>query len=307
MREKTDKRRAHEEFVRTVFASVHDRLVTVMQAFPELDELPVFYQELIDILYGTDRLRMSLGAVAWAARWTRDHKGGLAKQVRYGEDTVIGRKRAVARLASVVHQIDDDLIFLNEVRNVLRKIPYIEDAFTIVVAGYPNVGKSSFIRRVSTADPEVASYPFTTKSVIVGHCELDHERIQLLDTPGILDRPASERNAIEQQAMSAIMHVADVILFLIDASEHCGYSIEHQLHLLDEINSRVDVPVVAAVNKTDLKSLEGYPNISTGTGEGIEELFSTLCSFRTVRPPSYTRRNKDPDKTSYDGPSIERR
>ncbi len=306
MREKTDKRRAHEEFVRTAFAAVHDRLVAVMQAYPELDELPVFYQELIDILYGIDRLRMSLGAVAWAARWTRDHKGGLAKDVRYGEDTVIGRKRAIARLASVVHQIDDDLIFLNEVRNVLRKIPYIEDAFTIVVAGYPNVGKSSFIRRVSTADPEVASYPFTTKAVIVGHYGVGHDRIQLIDTPGVLDRPAAERNAIEQQAMSAIMHVADVILFIIDASEHCGYSIEHQLHLLEEIISLVDVPIVAAVNKTDLKSLEGYPNISTGTGEGVDELFTTLCAYRTVRPPSYTRSNKNSDKTSDDRPAIER-
>ena len=79
------------------------------------------------------------------------------------------RKRAVARLASMVHQIDKDLRFLNEIRNVLRKLPHVEDAFTIVIAGYPNVGKSSFIRRVSSAEPQVASYPFTTKGIIVGH------------------------------------------------------------------------------------------------------------------------------------------
>jgi len=47
-----------------------------------------------------------------------------------------------------------------------------EDEFTVVVAGYPNVGKSSFIRLVSTAEPEIAAYPFTTKGVIVGHRDL---------------------------------------------------------------------------------------------------------------------------------------
>ncbi|MBN1166232.1 MAG: 50S ribosome-binding GTPase [Methanospirillaceae archaeon] len=287
MREKSNKRRAHEEFVRTVYESVHDRLVAVMQSYPEIDTLPIFYQKLIDILYGIDRLRQSLGAVAWAARWTRDHKGGLAKEVRYGEDTAVARKRAIARLASVVHQVDDDLLFLNEVRNVLRKIPTVEDTFTIVIAGYPNVGKSSFIRRVSTAEPMVASYPFTTKEVIVGHCDIGADRVQLIDTPGVLDRPANERNAIEQQAMAAIMHVADVILFLIDASEHCGYSIENQLHLLSEIRSLVTVPLVAAVNKADLSLLPGYPNISTGTGEGVDALFKTLCSYRSPSPVTY--------------------
>jgi len=128
----------------------------------------------------------------------------------------------------MVHQIDKDLLFLNEVRNVLRKLPHIDDTFTVVIAGYPNVGKSSFIRRVSTATPEVASYPFTTKGVIVGHRDTGRDRVQFVDTPGILDRPSDERNAIEQQALSAVMNVADVILFIIDPSGHCGYPTEVQ-------------------------------------------------------------------------------
>ena len=53
-------------------------------------------------------------------------------------------------------------------------------------------------------------------------------RIQFVDTPGILDRPAEERNPIERQALSAMMNVASVILFILDPSEHCGYPMEVQ-------------------------------------------------------------------------------
>ena len=81
---------------------------------------------------------------------------------------------------------------------------------------------------VSSATPEIASYPFTTKGVIVGLREQGRDRIQFVDTPGILDRPAEERNPIERQALSAMMNVASVILFILDPSEHCGYPMEMQ-------------------------------------------------------------------------------
>lgn len=276
MKEKTNKERANEEFVRAVGAAVHDRLVYIIRGFPEFDDLPPFYRELADILYGIERIKMSLGAVGWAAKHTKMVGNQLAVQSRKAADTLIVRKRAVARLASMVHQIDKDLHFLNEVRNVLRHLPQVEDAFTIVIAGYPNVGKSSFIRRVSSAAPEVAAYPFTTKGVIVGHRDLPRERIQFVDTPGILDRPAEERNQIERQALSAMMNVADLVLFILDPSEHCGYSMIAQLHLRDEVAGMVDVPMIVVANKSDLVGSEGYLTMSTKTGEGVDDVLAEI-------------------------------
>ncbi len=244
MKEKTNKDRANEEFVRAVGAAVHDRLVYIIRGFPEFDQIPRFYREMADILFGMDRIKQSLGAVGWAAKHTKMVGNQLAVRTRKSDDTTVVRKQTVARLASMVHQIDKDLIFLNEVRNVLRKLPHVDDACTIVIAGYPNVGKSSFIRQVSSAVPEVASYPFTTKGVIVGHRQLGRERIQFVDTPGILDRPAEERNAIEKQALSAMINIADIVLFILDPSEHCGYPMEVQLNLLEEVKGMIDVPLV---------------------------------------------------------------
>lgn len=283
MAEKNNKERANTDFVKAVGAAVHDRLVYIIRGFPEFDELPPFYREMADILYGIDNLKQALGAVGWAAKHTKMVGNQLVLQSRRAEDTQVVRKRAVARLASMVHQINKDLLFLNEVRNVLRKLPHVEDTFTVVIAGYPNVGKSSFIRRISSAEPEVASYPFTTKGIIVGHRIMGREKIQFVDTPGILDRPAEERNQIERQALSAMMNIASVILFIIDPSEHCGYPMEVQLRLLDEVKEMVQVPVIVVANKSDLKAAEGYLTMSTQSGEGVDEVLADILTHKPER------------------------
>jgi nucleolar GTP-binding protein len=279
MKLKANKDRANQDFVRAVSHSIHDRLVHVIQTFPEFETLPPFYSETVDILYGIPRLKKALGAIGWAARWSRLHGPDLIYETRRGGDPLAARKKAVARLASVVHQIDSELRFLNDVRNVIRKLPHVEDIFTIVIAGYPNVGKSSFIRLVSTADPEVASYPFTTKGVIVGHRVDGRKRMQFIDTPGVLDRLPEERNPIERQAMAAITNIADVILFILDPSEHCGFPLEDQMKLYEKITETIDVPVIAVANKSDIKNLEGYPSMSTGQDTGVDEVLATLMQY----------------------------
>lgn len=281
MRLKRNKDRANEEFVRATSQAIHNRLVSIMQSFPELNELPPFYRDIVDILWGIDRVKKSLGAVGWAARWARTHGPGLAYQTRRSDNPSVIRKRAVARLSSVIHQIDDDLRFLNEMRNVLRKLPHVSDEFTVVVAGYPNVGKSSLIRMVSSADPEIATYPFTTKGIIVGHRMVGNERMQFVDTPGLLDRPHEERNPIERQALTAIINLADVVLYILDASEHCGYPIEEQIRLLHEMETMVEIPLVVVVNKSDLVYFEGYLNMSTESGEGVDKVLETLLNYRS--------------------------
>lgn len=54
--------------------------------------------------------------------------------------------------------------------------------------------------QVTRADVDVQPYAFTTKSLFVGHMDYRYLRWQVIDTPGILDRPLEERNTIEMQA-----------------------------------------------------------------------------------------------------------
>ncbi|MDD1679466.1 MAG: 50S ribosome-binding GTPase [Methanomicrobiales archaeon] len=288
MREKRNKDRANEEFVRAVSSAVHDRLVQIMQDIPIIEDLSPFYQDMVDILFGIDRFKKSLGAVGWAAKQTRVLGSRMAREVRWSPDTQVKRKQAVARIASVVHQIDEHLRFLNDARNTLRKLPDIREEYTVVVAGYPNVGKSSFIRLVSTAEPEIAEYPFTTREIILGHRKVGRRSIQFVDTPGLLYRPRIGRNAVEQQAINALMHVADLVLYILDPSETCGYSLSDQLSLLEEMKDLVPAPMIVVVNKADELLLTGYSNMSTLTGEGVDavlqEILTRAAASSTPRP-----------------------
>src|SRR5207249_6908537 len=145
------------------------------------------------------------------------------------------RQQAYGRLSSVVKQVAPDLDALIEARRALRRIPQIDpDVPTIVVAGYPNVGKSSFVRAVSTGRPKIADYPFTTRRVSLGHVDRGLDRYQILDTPGLLDRPMEKRNMMERQAISALAHLADGVLFLLDATATCGDPLVAPIRLMGE-------------------------------------------------------------------------
>ncbi len=294
---KTNVDSANEEFVRAVAKAIHDKLKSVVSSFPSFERLSPFYQEVTDILVSLDRLKRSLGAVNWAADQVWIIGSDYTRSMRSGVDTASKRRQAVARIASIVHQVEDDLVYLNEARNILRKLPHVnDDDFTVVVAGFPNVGKSSFIRLVSTAEPEIAAYPFTTKGIIVGHHEIGkRDRVQLVDTPGVLERPAEERNPIERQAVSAIINAADVVLFILDPSEHCGYTLGDQIRLLDEIHRIVDVPVVTVANKADIQGIEGYPEMSTLTGEGVEAVFGLLLTHKKEATKTNLREPPQPE------------
>lgn len=296
MKEKKNKERADREFIMAVGASLHDRLVKVIRSFPEFETLPPLYRDLAEILFGMEKIKMALGGVGWAAFNTRRISREMGREIRRSPDTRNVRKRAVARLSSIVHRVDKDLRFLNEVRNTLRVLPTLRDEFTVVVAGYPNVGKSSFIRLVSTAEPEVASYPFTTKGIIVGHRKVGRSGVQFVDTPGILDRPPGERSPIERQAVSALMHAAQAVLFILDPSEMCGYPVENQLALLEEVKGMIGVPIVIAVNKADVKGMEGFLNMSTLSGEGVDVVLEAVLKMKgpSPTPPQGRTRSESP-------------
>ncbi len=275
--------RANESMLLTAANIFTDNLANIVRRFPSFDQLPRFYYEITDILVGIEKLKMSLASVDWASKKIHEVARSYVGKIRDSDIPEPVRKEAFGRLASIIKSINKDLLFLNEARNILRKLPDVQDEPTIVIAGYPNVGKSSFVSKITSASPEIAPYPFTTKGVTIGHFIRNGVRYQVMDTPGLLDRPMSERNYIERQAITAIHFLDAVVMFMIDPSESCGYEIADQKRLLEEIKENFELPLLVIANKADRpefrKMDEVEMNISTINGEGIEEVMDRLLEM----------------------------
>ncbi len=271
--------------IKVVEKAIVSRLQNYVEQFPDFDTLDPFYIDLAHVLVDLDRTRKALGAIHWAKRKVKHVCRQALRDIHASGDAdeaVAIRKRVYARVSSLLHQVDDDLHHLNDARGDLRRLPTIRmDVPTVVVAGYPNVGKSSFIETVSTGTPTVASYPFTTKGVSLGHVERNRLTYQLVDTPGLLDRPLDERNDIERQAIVALDHVAHAILFVLDPSGTCGYPLEAQEHLLQEIRSAFpDIPLLAVDNKADIHTADtGRPRMSLETGDGVDDILEATLDL----------------------------
>jgi Predicted GTPase len=100
------------------------------------------------------------------------------------------------------------------------------------------------------------------------------KKFQVIDTPGLLDRSLEERNDIEKQAILALKYLTNVMIFLLDPSESCGYSMEKQTSLLESVKKGfTDIPIIVAESKSDIfVSDSEHMKFSAETGENMDVL-----------------------------------
>jgi len=204
-------------------------------------------------------------------------------------------RSGVGRILSVIKRRKKTLELLRNTIIELSKMPTIEEEdVKVIVAGMPQVGKSTLISRLSTAKPEIAHYPFTTKTIIVGHRTIDpSKRIVFIDTPGILDRPLEYKNEIEMKAVLALKYLADKTIYLFDVSPSSYYGFNEQLRVLHDVLGIIENNnIIICINKIDItppsaieearvllsKILKDKPilEISAKEGIGLNKLLETI-------------------------------
>lgn len=165
--------------------------------------------------------------------------------------------------------------------------------------GFPNVGKSTLLSRVTNAQPKIANYHFTTLNPNLGVVDLDHGKgFVMADIPGLIEG-ASEGIGLGHEFLRHVERTK-LMIHVVDAAGVEGrdpvddiYKINQEL---EKYNSKIAArPQVIAANKTDLiysededpverlkaefepKGIKIFP-ISGATGKGISELLYFVSS-----------------------------
>ena len=172
---------------------------------------------------------------------------------------------------------------------VLLELKVIAD---VGLVGFPNVGKSTFLSRVTNAQPKIANYHFTTLSPNLGVVDTENGGFVIADIPGLIEG-ASEGVGLGHEFLRHIERTR-VLVHIVDAASTEGrdpvddiYKINKELEAYNpEIAAR---PQIIAANKTDCifedgedpvarlkaefepKGIKVYP-ISAVTGKGVKEL-----------------------------------
>ncbi|AYU82176.1 NOG1 / nucleolar GTP-binding protein [Leishmania donovani] len=241
--------------------TINEKLTYILQEFPRMDDIHPFYGDLMHVLYDRDHYKVALGQVG-AVRHMVDNIGrDYVRLLKYGDSLYRCKqlkRAALGRMATACKKLNSALAYLEKVRQHMSRLPSIDpNARTLLVTGFPNVGKSSFMNKVTRADVEVQPYAFTTKSLFVGHTDYKYTTWQVIDTPGILDHSLEERNVIEMQAITALAHLRACILFFMDLSGQCGYSVEQQVSLFKSVGPLfTGKPVVVVFNKCDVCTID---------------------------------------------------
>lgn len=99
----------------------------------------------------------------------------------------------------------------------------------VVLIGYPSVGKSSFLNKVTSTKSEIAHYAFTTLTSVPGVLKYQGAEIQIVDLPGIIHGASQGKGRGRQVVATA--YTADLILMVLDATKghHQRESLENEL------------------------------------------------------------------------------
>jgi GTP-binding protein len=179
------------------------------------------------------------------------------------------------------------------------------------LAGFPNAGKSSLLRRISNATPKVAEYPFTTIEPVLGVVDGPGARqLTVADVPGLIEG-AAEGAGLGHQFL-AHLERARLLLHVLDASEP---DLEERFRAIDRELSAYGADLdkrsqVVILNKADLLA-EPAPFVlhddrivrvistSCATGQGIEDLKRALFELCPVESPEAAAEELVPEFLEY--------
>jgi nucleolar GTP-binding protein len=242
-----------------------ETLSNVAKEFPSVDKLAPFYRDLFTSIIDVAATKKALSSISSVSKLIKKRRIETIikiKELRYekGNDSVTKSfsNAYFGRICSLVKGLEKPIEVYDAAVKKLRELPSIKtDEEVYILAGLPNVGKSTLLGKITSSKPKVAAYPFTTQGLNVGSFEKKFIKIQVIDTPGLLDRPLFERNKIELKAIAAFQHLKGTVIFVVDPLD----DMTKQKNLFLELKKLfTEKGFIIVINKTDIASPEMIKN-----------------------------------------------
>ncbi len=221
-------------YINFVHNSISDRLNHILKTLPDYSKMEDYYLLMSKNIVSERNLDKHknhyITTISLINKLSEKYKRFIKRERTYSGKNKI-KKEYLGRLKSMLKKLDSTNEALIGYSKYFRQIPNPQKLFTIVLVGVPNTGKTTLLSEITTADPEINSYSFTTKTLNFGYFKKREEIIQVIDTPGLIHEEFKEMNFIEKQAIVALKTIADIILFLYN--QHQSY--DEQKKILDKI------------------------------------------------------------------------
>eukprot|EP00884_Botryococcus_braunii_P021816 jgi/Botrbrau1/8318/Bobra.0081s0007.1 len=296
----------------TLAKEVSVPLGAMLKGFPERAQLHPFERALLLLTVGPEAYERHQARVNNLRRTTLEVGKACTAQVAKAQskkEVLAALEEGFERVQAVYNKAALALEDLKEMVKAVRRLPVVDPSLpTLALVGAPNVGKSSLVQILSSGTPEICNYPFTTRSIKMGHFFVDGRRHQVTDTPGLLNRPEDERNAMEELTLACLEHLPTSVLFVMDPTGDCGTSLADQWAIRSYLKERfADKPWLDVVSKADLLPplLELNGEASPQQSRGTHVLDGTATSdavvhaaevepFSSVQKKSLGTENREP-------------
>jgi nucleolar GTP-binding protein len=248
-------KRTEERMIQIISSNLSKPLERIVKEFPSFDNLSEFYKEMLKIEVGIVELKKALATLSWTQVKVREFSKLYSRKISTSNDVrqmQLLKNQYIGRVSSLFKRNKEIFIYLDECRAALEKFPAVKDGlYTVAISGFPNVGKSTLLSKITTSKPKISDYAFTTRSLLTGYDSTTPHKIQFIDTPGTLNRADAE-NHIERMSYCAIKYACDLIVFTFDPAQ---YPYDIQVRLLRRLEE-YGKDIVMYISKSDLYEKE---------------------------------------------------
>ena len=142
--------------------TLHEKFADILDSFPKLDDIHPFFADLINVIYDKDHYKLALGHIHTARNLVDNIAKDYVRFLKYGDSLYrckMLKRAALGRMVTITRKLGPSLSFLDEVRKHLARMPSIDPSTrTLLITGFPNVGKTSFINQITNTNGEVIHF-----------------------------------------------------------------------------------------------------------------------------------------------------